>query len=76
MAQARSGSKVQTKINMLVYGVPFSGKSTYALQMARLKNPDGSPFKLLILDAENGGCDTEIEKLEQHGVALENIYVV
>lgn len=76
MAQARKGSRVQSKINLIAYGAPFSGKSTLGLQMAKLKNPDGSPFKLLILDCENGSVDEYLDDLENEGVALDNIYIV
>lgn len=76
MAQARKGSKVQSKINLIAYGAPFSGKSTLGLQMAMLKRPDGSPFRLLILDCENGSVDEYLDDLEQDGVSLDNIYIV
>lgn len=76
MAQARSGSQVESKINLLAFGQPFSGKSTLGLQMALLKNADGSPFKLLILDCENGSVDSYIEDFEERGVDPRNIYIV
>ena len=76
MAQARKGSRVQSKINLIAYGAPFSGKSTLGLQMAKLKNPDGSPFKLLILDCENGSVDEYLDGLEAEGISLDNIYIV
>ena len=76
MAQVRRGSKVQSKINLLAYGAPFSGKSTLGLSMAYLKNPDGSPFKLIVIDAEQGGCDDQLEKLEANGVNLDNILMI
>ena len=76
MAQARKGGAVQSKINMILYGTLFSGKSTMGMQMAMLKRPDGKPFRLLVLDAEQGGVDDLMESLGEQGVNLDNIYVV
>lgn len=76
MAQARSGAQVESKINLLAFGSPFSGKSTLGLQMSLLKNADGSPFKLLILDCENGSVDNYIEDFQERGVDPQNIYIV
>lgn len=73
--QMSHGSKVQSKINLFAFGAPFSGKSTLGLSMALLKNPDGSPFKLLILDAEQGGCDDQLDELEAQGVDRDNILI-
>jgi len=50
--RARNASKVQSKINMVVYGAPFSGKSTLCSQFAYMKTPEGKPFRVLYLDAE------------------------
>ena len=76
MAQARKGGAVQSKINMILYGTLFSGKSTMGMQMAMLKRSDGKPFRLLVLDAEQGGVDDLMESLGEQGVNLDNIYVV
>lgn len=76
MAQARKGGAVQSKINMILYGTLFSGKSTMGMQMAMLNRPDGKPFRLLVLDAEQGGVDDLMESLGEQGVNLDNIYVV
>lgn len=76
MARARSGKVVQSKINMLLFGLPFSGKSTIASQSAYLKRPDGKPFRVLYLDPESGSIDDYLDKLEQDGVNLSNIYIV
>lgn len=76
MAQARKAGRVQSKINMILFGDYFTGKSTLGIQMAMLKNPDGSPFRLLVIDAEQGGCDDIVNSLEDKGVNLENIYIV
>lgn len=76
MAIARSGSTVKPKLNMLFYGEPGVGKSTMALQLAHFKREDGTPFRLLVLDAESGGCEECLTELEENGVDLRNIYIV
>lgn len=76
MAQARKASKINSKINMLLFGVPFSGKTTLGMQMAMLHTKEGRPFRVLVLDAEQGGADDLMSHLETIGVNLENIYLV
>jgi hypothetical protein len=76
MARSRKGSLVQSKINMLLFGTPFTGKSTMALQLAYFKNTDGKPFKVLYLDPESGSVDDYLEGLQENGVNLDNIYIV
>lgn len=76
MARARSGSVVKPKLNMLLYGEPGVGKSTLALQIAKFKREDGTPFRVLVLDAESGGCEEALGELEDDGVDLRNIYLV
>lgn len=76
MARARSGSVVKPKLNMLLYGEPGVGKSTLALQIAHFKREDGTPFRVLVLDAESGGCEEVLGELEAEGVDLRNIYLV
>lgn len=76
MARARSGSVIKPKLNMLFYGEPGVGKSTLALQVAKFKREDGTPFRVLVLDAESGGCEECLAELEMDGVDLGNIYMV
>lgn len=76
MARARSGSVIKPKLNMLFYGEPGVGKSTMALQAALFKREDGTPFRVLVLDAESGGCEECLSELEENGVDLRNIYMV
>ncbi len=76
MARARSGSVIKPKLNMLLYGEPGVGKSTMALQIAYFKREDGTPFRVLVLDAESGGCEECLAELEENGVDLRNIYLV
>lgn len=76
MATARKGSAVQSKIQMLLYGEQGTGKSTLALQLMYLKRPDGKPFRVLYLDAENGSVDDYLDDLEKDGINLNNLYIV
>lgn len=76
MAIARSGSTIKPKLNMLFYGEPGVGKSTMALQLAHFKREDGTPFRLLVLDAESGGCEECLAELEENGIDLRNVYIV
>lgn len=76
MAIARRGSVVKPKLNMLFYGDPGVGKSTMAMQVAHFKREDGTPFRVLVLDAESGGCEECLAELEDNNVDLRNIYMV
>ena len=76
MAQARKASKVNKKINMFLYGEPFTGKTTLGMQLAKLHDENGQPMRVLVLDSEAGGCEFAIEDLENENINLENIYVV
>ena len=76
MAVARSGSVIKPKLNMLFYGEPGVGKSTMSLQIAKFKREDGTPFRVLVLDAESGGCEECLEELEDDGIDLRNVYLV
>ena len=76
MARARIGSVIKPKLNVLLYGEPGTGKSTMALQLAYFKREDGTPFRVLVLDAESGGCEECLVELEENGVDLRNIYIV
>ena len=75
MARFRSGNAIQSKIQMILFGNPFTGKSTMALQSAYLKNPDGSPFKVLYLDPESGSVDDYLPTLAENGVDMRNILI-
>lgn len=76
MAKARKAGQTQSKLMTILFGQPFTGKSTLALQLAYFKRPDGKPFRVLYLDAESGSIDNYIPKLASEGVALDNIYIV
>ena len=43
----RNAFSVRKKLRMLVYGEPFTGKSTIAMQFAYLKRTDGEDFRVL-----------------------------
>ena len=76
MARARKATTVKKKINMLLYGESFCGKSTFASQAAYLKNEDGSPMKVLYIDAESGSIDNYLDEMELNNIDLSNIYIV
>lgn len=76
MAKARKASVTQSKLMMILFGEPFTGKSTLASQLSYFKRPDGKPFRVLYLDPESGSIDDYLESLEENGVNLENIYIV
>lgn len=76
MARARIASAIQSKVGALIYGKQFTGKSTLASEFAYYKRPDGNPFRVLFLDAENGSIDDYIPNLEENGVDVRNLYIV
>ena len=76
MAQVRKASKVNSKINLLLWGAPFSGKSTLGMEMALLHTKEGRPFRMLILDGESGGNDDLTRDLEAKGCNLDNVLIV
>lgn len=76
MAQVRKASKINSKINLLLWGCPFAGKSTLAMEMALLHTREGRPFRMLILDSESGGNDDLMGDLERKGCNLDNVLVV
>ena len=76
MARGRTASKIQKKLNLLCFGEPFTGKSTFASQFAYMHNEDGSPMKVLYIDAESGSVDNYLDEMESNGVDLANIYIL
>lgn len=61
---------------MLVFGMEATGKSTFACDLCKIKNRDGNPTKLLVVDVEGGGCDGIINDLnDDPEVNTENIVV-
>lgn len=77
MAVGRKGSKIQNTLSLLVYGEQGTHKSSLCAESIALKKPDGSPMKVLYIDAEFGGSSEALEmKAEQYGIDLENTYVI
>ncbi len=76
MARGRTASLIKSKIQMIVFGKPFTGKSTIASQFAYFKREDGKPFRVLYIDPESGSIDDYLEDLQKNGVNLDNIYIV
>jgi hypothetical protein len=76
MATARQGDLVQSKIQALLFGKKFTGKSTLALQLMYFKRSDGKPFRVLALDPESGGMDDLMDDLVENNIDLKNLYIV
>ena len=76
MATGRGGNKIKTRLGFLLYGDYGTWKSSFCLESLKLKNEDGTPFKVLFIDPENGGVDTYLDKYEEEGFDLRNIYIV
>lgn len=76
MARGRIASKTKKKLNFLCYGDTFSGKSTFVSQFAYMHNEDGSPMKVLFIDAESGSIDLYLDEMEENGIDLRNIYIL
>lgn len=76
MARGRIASKTKKKLNFLCYGDTFSGKSTFVSQFAYMHNEDGSPMKVLYIDAESGSIDLYLDEMEENGIDLRNIYIL
>lgn len=76
MARGRTASKIQKKLNFLCYGEPFTGKSTFASQFCYMHNEDGSPMRVLYIDAESGSIDNYLDEMEANGIDLNNIYLL
>lgn len=76
MAQVRKASKINSKINLLLWGSPFSGKSTLGMEMALLHTREGRPFRMLIIDGESGGNDDLTRDLERKGCNLDNVLII
>lgn len=76
MAKARKGTAIQSKLMMIIYGEPFTGKSTLASQLVYFKRPDGKPFRVLYLDPESGSIDDYVGEMIENGIDPENLYIV
>lgn len=71
----RQGGLIRPKLNMLFYGAPGTGKSTQALEIAKFKREDGTPFRVFCFDIESGGADEVLEELADQGVDIRNVFV-
>lgn len=76
MPRGRNASLVESKIQMILFGKPFTGKSTLASQFAYFKNENGKPFRVLYIDPESGSIDDYLESMQNNGIDLKNIYIV
>lgn len=76
MARARKGGSIKQKLGFLIYGKQGSGKSSMAVEFAKMKREDGKPFRVLYLDAEAGSIDSYLDDLQEEGINIDNIYIV
>ena len=76
MARARVGSSIKKKLGMVIYGDPFTGKSTFASQFLYMHNEDGSPMKVLYIDCESGSIDYYIDEIQAKGGNVDELYIV
>lgn len=76
MAKGRIAKQAKQKLNMIIFGDTFTGKTTLASQLAYYKREDGKPFRILYIDAETGGLDSYLDEMEQNGINLNNIYIL
>lgn len=76
MATGRGGNKIKTRLGFLLYGDYGTWKSSFCLESMKLVNEKGKPFRVLFIDPENGGVDTYLDKYEEEGYDLRNIYIV
>ena len=76
MATGRGGNKIKTRLGFLLYGDYGTWKSSFCLESMKLVNENGRPFRVLFIDPENGGVDTYLDKYEEEGYDLRNIYIV
>ena len=76
MAIGRGGSKVQTKCGFLIFGEQGTWKSSLCLELMKFKREDGKPFRVLYIDPEQGSIDSYLEKYENDGYDLRNIFII
>ncbi len=76
MATARRGSAIRNKINLLLYGDAFTGKSTLAMQSALLKREDGENYRVFAIDCESGGLDEAVDSVVEQGANPDDIYIL
>jgi hypothetical protein len=76
MATGRGGYAVQTKLGFLIYGEQGCWKSSLASEFIKFKREDGQPFRVLYIDPEQGSIDSYLDKYEQDGYDLKNIFII
>lgn len=77
MARARQGNNVKRSLKTFIIGEQGSRKSGTAVDIAKLIREDGKPMRVLYIDIENGSIDGfHLDRLEDEGVDLRNIYIV
>lgn len=74
--KVRQGGLIKPKLNILFYGATGCGKSTQALEIAKFKREDGTPFRVVVFDIESGGMDECVEELAMQGIDVSNIVIL
>lgn len=77
MAQGMVLNKTASKIAMLILGELGQRKSETALGIAKLKRPDGKPFRVLYIDPEMGSVVDRAERWERDfNIDMKNVYLL
>lgn len=57
MATGRSGKSIKTKLGFLIFGEQGTRKSSFCLEMLKLKTEEKKDFRVLYIDSEAGSVD-------------------
>lgn len=76
MATARQGSVTRSNLGFLAIGDKGTWKSEFCLGFLKMTNEDGKPMRVLYIDGEFGSVDDRLERFEDDGIDLRNLYLV
>lgn len=76
MATAKRGSAVKKGLKFFLYGEQGTWKSSFALDLLKMKNEDNKPLRVIYIDCETGSVDNYLEDLENEGYDLNNLLLV
>lgn len=77
MARMRKLSQSKVKLKAIIYGDYGTRKSGFGADFALMKNEDGSPMKVLYIDAESESLSRfHINRLQNSGANIDNVLVV
>lgn len=73
MLKATTLNNYKEPVKILVYGKPGAGKSTFAKDMAKMKNEDGTNMRIAYVDFENASLGRRaVRDLTDAGVSLKD----